>query len=60
MPIVLVMGELTSFINAVKMNGMHLGFFYPAEGPVVQLLGIREFQDQLSLKQLPACLILPG
>ena len=55
-PIVLAMGELTRFMNAVKMNGKNLGFLYPAQGPMVQLLGPRKFQDQLAYKQLP---ILP-
>ena len=52
-PIVLAMGELTRFMNAVKMNGKNLGFLYPAQGPMVQLLGPRKFQDQLAYKQLP-------
>ena len=52
-PIVLAMGELTRFMNAVKMNGKNLGFLYPAQGPLVQLLGPRKFQDQLAYKQLP-------
>ena len=52
-PIVLAMGELTRFMNAVKINGKNLGFLYPAQGPMVQLLGPRKFQDQLAYKQLP-------
>ena len=42
-PIVLAMGELTRFMNAVKMNGKNLGFLYPTQGPMVQLLGPRMF-----------------
>ena len=52
-PVVLAMGELTRFMNAVKMNGKNLGFLYPAQGPMVQLLGPRKFQDQLAYQQLP-------
>ena len=52
-PVVLAMGELTRFMNAVKMNGKNLGFLYPAQGPMVQLMGPRKFQDQLAYQQLP-------
>ena len=38
-----IMGELTRLMNAVKMNGKNLGFLYPAQGPLVQLLGPRKF-----------------
>ena len=52
-PIVLAMGELTRLMNAVKMNGKNLGFLYPPQGPLVQLLGPRKFRDQLAYSQLP-------
>ena len=55
-PIVLAMGELARLMNAVKMNGKNLGFLYPAQGPVVQLMGPRKFRDQLAYTNLP---ILP-
>ena len=50
-PIVLALGVLTRFINAVKMSGKNLGFLYPAQGPMVQLLGPKKFE--LAYKQLP-------
>ena len=53
-PIVLAMGELTRCMNAVKVSGKSLGFLYPSQGPVVQLLGPRKFQNQLAYTQLPA------
>jgi len=40
----------------VKFNGKNLGFLYPAQGPVVQLMGPRKFRDQLAYTNLP---ILP-
>ena len=52
-PIILAMGELDRFMNAVKQHGKHLGFLYPSQGPCVQLLGPRKFNDQLSYTQLP-------
>ena len=44
-PIVLAMGELTRFMNAVKMSGKSLGLLYPEQGPMVQLLGPRKVRD---------------
>ena len=52
-PIILAMGELDRFMNAVKQHGKHLGFLYPSQGPCVQLLGPRKFNDQLSYTQIP-------
>ena len=37
----------------MKMSGKNLGFLYPAQGPMVQLLGPKKFEDQLAYKQLP-------
>ena len=52
-PIILAMGELDRFMNAVKQHGKHLGFLYPSQGTCVQLLGPRKFNDQLSYTQIP-------
>jgi hypothetical protein len=52
-PIILAMGEMTRFMNAVKFNGKNLGFLYPVQPPMVQLLGPRKVQDKLSYAQLP-------
>ena len=40
-PVVLAMGELTHFMNEVKNSGKELGFQYPENPPLVQLLGPR-------------------
>ena len=36
-PVILAMGELTRFMNAVKLCRKDLGFLYPDQGPMVQL-----------------------
>ena len=41
-PVVLAMGELTRFMNAVKLGGKNLGFLYLVKGPLIQLLGPRK------------------
>ena len=52
-PIILAMGEMTRFMNAVRQNGKNLGFLYPAQPPLVQLLGPRKVEDKLTYQQLP-------
>ena len=52
-PVILAMGELTRFMNEVKTSGKELGFQYPENPPLVQLLGPRKVQDWLAYKQLP-------
>ena len=52
-PGILAMGELTRFMNEVKKSGKELGFLYPENPPMVQLLGPRKVQDRLAYKQLP-------
>ena len=52
-PVILAMGEMTKFMNAVRQNGKNLGFSYPAQPPFVQLLGPRKVEDKLSYTQLP-------
>ena len=47
-----VLGELTRFINAVKLSGKNLGFLYPEQGPMVQLLGPRKVRDQLAKSRI--------
>ena len=37
-PVILAIGELTRFMNEVRNNGRNLGFQYPEQGPLVQLL----------------------
>ena len=46
--------------SKVGSNACRALHFYPAQGPVAQLLGTREFQDHLAFKQLPSCLTFPG
>ena len=53
-PIILTMGELTWFMNEVRSSGKDLGFLYPEQGPLVQLLGLRQVRDQLAYRQLPS------
>ena len=52
-PVILAMGELTHFMNEVRTSGKELGFQYPENLPLVQLLGPRKVQDRLAYKQLP-------
>ena len=40
--VVLAMGELTRFMNTVKLCGKVLGFLYPDQGSMVELLGTQE------------------
>ena len=40
-------------MNKVKNSGKELGFLYPENLPMVQLLGPRTVQDRLAYKQLP-------
>ena len=47
-PVILAMGELTQFMNEVKTSGKELGFQYPENPPLVQLLGPRKVQDLLA------------
>ena len=47
------MGVLIRFMNEVKTSGKELGFQYPENPPLVQLLGPRKVQDRLAYKQLP-------
>ena len=51
-PVILAMGELTRFMNEVKTSRKELGFQYPDNPPLVQLLGPRKVQDRLAYKQL--------
>ena len=50
-PVILAMGELTRFMNTVMLNGKNLGFLYPEQGPMIQLLGPRKTRDQLAYSQ---------
>ena len=52
-PVILAMGELTRFMNAVKCSGKSLGFQYPDQPPLVQLMGPRKVKDELAYKTLP-------
>ena len=52
-PVILAMGELTRFMNEVRKSGRELGFLYPENPPMVQLLGPQKVQDRLAYKQLP-------
>ena len=45
-PIILAMGEMTRCMNAVRQNGKNLGFLYPAQPPLIQLMGPRKVQDK--------------
>ena len=49
-PVILPMGELTRFMNEVRSSGKDLGFLYPEQGPLVQLLGPRKVRDQLAYR----------
>ena len=49
-PVILAMGELTRFMNEVRTSGKDLGFLYPEQGPLVQLLGPRKVRDQLAYR----------
>ena len=53
-PVILAMGELTRFMNEVRNSGKELGFRYPENPPLVQLLGPRKVQDKLAYSQLPS------
>ena len=53
-PVILAMGELTRFMNEVKNSGKELGFRYPENPPLVQLLGPRKVQDRLTYSELPS------
>merc|ERR1711873_291213 len=44
-PVILAMGELTRFMNAVRSGGKSLGFQYLDQPPLVQLLGPRKVKD---------------
>lgn len=52
-PVILAMGELTRFMNEVRTSGNDLGFLYPEQGLLVQLLGPRKVRGQLAYRQLP-------
>ena len=52
-PVILVMGELTCFMNAVKSSGKSLGIQYPDQPPLVQLMGPRKVRDELAYRTLP-------
>ena len=52
-PVILAMEDLTHFMNKVQSSGKDLGFLYPDQGPLVQLMGPRKVQDRLTYKQLP-------
>ena len=52
-PVILAMGELTHFMNVVKCSGRSLGFQYPDQAPLVQLMGPRKVKDELAYRQLP-------
>ena len=52
-PVILAMGELTRFMNAVKSSDRSLGFQYPDQAPLVQLMGPRKVKDELAYRQLP-------
>ena len=41
-------------MNEVRSSGKDLGFLYPEQGPLVQLLGPRKVRDQLAYRQLPS------
>ena len=43
--VILTNGELTRFMNAVKSSGRSLGFQYPDQPPLVQLMGPRKVRD---------------
>ena len=47
------MGELTRVMNVVRSGGKSLGFQYPDQPPLVQLLGPRKVKDDLAYKALP-------
>ena len=60
-PVILAMGELTRFMNEVRSSSKDLGFLYPEQGLLVQLLGPRKVRDQLTYRQLPSLpLALPS
>ena len=40
-------------MNEVRSSGKELGFLYPEQPPLVQLLGPWKVQDRLAYKQLP-------
>ena len=40
-------------MNAVRQNGKNLGFLYPAQPPLIRLMGPRKVQDKLTYQQLP-------
>ena len=52
-PVILALGEMTRFMNSVRQNGKNLGFLYPAQPPMVQLLGPRRVEDKLTYAELP-------
>ena len=47
------MGKLTQFMKEVKTSGKELGFLYPENPPLVQLLGPWKVQDCLAYERLP-------
>ena len=51
-PVVLAIGELTGFMNTVKLCGKDLGFLYPEKGPLIQLLGPRKIRDQFAKSRI--------
>ena len=52
-PVILAMGELTCFMNTVRTSGKDLGFQYPDQVPLVQIMGPRKVKDELYYKSLP-------
>merc|ERR1711867_146180 len=52
-PVILAMGELTRFMNAVKSSGRSLGFQYPDQAPLLRLMGPRKVKDELAYRSLP-------
>ena len=49
-PVILAMGELTRFMNTVKSSGRSLGFQYPDQAPLMQLMGPRKVRDELAYR----------
>merc|ERR1712239_62097 len=51
--VILAMGELTRLMNTVRSSGKDLGFEYPDQAPLVQIMGPRKVKDELYYKSLP-------